>query len=303
MDFSQLIEQLKAIEAPYVWLYVGRFLVWSGFILVLAWLLRVTVNGTVRDNAARYRAKKVIKLVSYLLIVLIAISVFTGQIQNLGLAIGLITAGIAFALQEVILGLAGWVAIFTTNIYKTGDRIEINGVKGDVIDIGVTKTTLMEMGEWISSDNYSGRIVQVNNAFVFKGAVHNYSTDFPFVWDEINIPIRYNSEVATARKIITEVAEKYLSEYATYANQHWQKMVKKYLIEHANVEPSVTVKLTDNWIEFNLRYVVDYKKRRSTKDILFSDILDGIEATNGAVSLASTSIEIISTKENPLTDG
>ncbi len=143
MDFSQLIEQLKAIEAPYVWLYVGRFLVWSGFILVLAWLLRVTVNGTVRDNAARYRAKKVIKLVSYLLIVLIAISVFTGQIQNLGLAIGLITAGIAFALQEVILGLAGWVAIFTTNIYKTGDRIEINGVKGDVIDIGVTKTKFM----------------------------------------------------------------------------------------------------------------------------------------------------------------
>ena len=78
----------------------------------------------------------------------------------------------------------------------------MNGVKGDVIDIGITKTTLMEIGNWVSGDNYSGRIVQISNSFIFKGSVHNYSTDFPFVWDEINLPIRYGSDIVLAKEII-----------------------------------------------------------------------------------------------------
>ena len=120
-----------------------------------------------------------------------------------------------------------FIAIFGSNMYKPGDRIEINQVKGDVIDIGLTKTTLMEIGGWVSSDNYSGRIVQISNAFVFKGPVNNYSTDFPFVWDEISIPIHYDSNTQVANQIIAEVAETHLVDYAQYAKSHWKQMTKK----------------------------------------------------------------------------
>jgi small-conductance mechanosensitive channel len=187
---------------------------------------------------------------------------------------------------------AGWVAIFSSNLYNPGDRIEINKVKGDVIDIGITKTTLMEIGEWVNSDNYNGRIVKVSNAFVFKGTIHNYSTDFPFVWDEINLPVRYGSDLVLANRLIMQTAEKLLYEYAQFAKKHWKDMVKKYLIEDAHVEPTLTFKLTDNWIEFNLRFVVDYKRRRTTKNELFRELQTAIESTNGKVVLASATYEV-----------
>jgi small-conductance mechanosensitive channel len=218
---------------------------------------------------------------------------FTSEIKYFTLSLGLISAGIAFALKEVLLSVAGWFAIFASNIYKPGDRIEINGIKGDVIDIGVTRTTLMEIGEWVKSDNYSGRIVQISNDFVFKGVVNNYSADFPFVWDEIEIPIKYGSDIKLVNQIILDAAKKTLSNYVEFAKEHWEKMVRKYLIENANIDSTLTFKLTDNWIEFNLRYVVDFKKRRSTKNELFKDIFNEINKTNGKVTLASATFEIV----------
>ena len=273
------------------------FLLWALFILLVSWLIRKGITRTVADNTMRYRAKKIVRFTGYLLIAVLVIVSFTGNVQYFTIAIGLFSAGLAFALQEVILSFAGWIAIFTANIYKPGDRIEVNGVKGDVIDIGVTKTTLMEIGVWVGSDNYSGRIVQVSNAFVFKGTVHNYSTDFPFVWDEINIPVHFKSDIQLANKIILDTANKRLSEYAGYAKQHWAQMVRKYLIEDAHIEPTVTFKVTDNWVEFNLRYVVDYKKRRSTRHVLHSDILKAFTATAGKVKLASATFELVDMPE------
>lgn len=223
---------------------------------------------------------------------MLAIISFTGRLQYFTITIGLISAGIAFALQEVILSVAGWIAIFTSGTFKPGDRIEINNIRGDVIDIGITKTTLMEIGDWVSSDNYNGRIVQVSNANLFRSPIKNYSTDFPFVWDEINLPIRYGSDIALANQLFKTVMMQHLSDYSEFAKSHWKSMVKKYMIENANVEPDVCIKLTDNWIEFNLRYVVDYKKRRSIKSLLFTDILQTIENSQGKVSLASATIEL-----------
>lgn len=263
-------------------------------ILLLAWLARKAINRGVTDNAMRYRAKKITRFTSYALIILLAIITFTGKVQYFGLTLGLLSAGLAFALQEVILSIAGWISLFFSGIYKTGDRIEINGIKGDVIDIGVFRTTLMEIGEWVSSDNYSGRIVQISNAFIFKGAVRNYSNDFPFVWDEINIPIRYGSDLILAQRIMEERAQKILAAYAQYAKEHWNTMVQKYLIENANIEPTLKLKLTDNWVGFNLRYVVDYKSRRHTADLLYRDIKSAIDATDGQVQLASATFEVTS---------
>jgi small-conductance mechanosensitive channel len=97
---------------------------------------------------------------------------------------------------------AGSFYIFAFRVYRPADRIEINNIRGDVIDINSMYTTIMEMGEWVSSDNYSGRIVKISNAFVFKGPIKNYSMDFSFVWDEINILITFESDIALAKQII-----------------------------------------------------------------------------------------------------
>lgn len=210
------------------------------------------------------------------------------------MAIGLLTAGITITLQEIILSIAGSFYIFFVRVYKPGDRIQINGIKGDVIDIDSIYTTMMEIGEWVSSDNYSGRIVKLSNAFVFKGPVYNYSQDFPFVWDEFNLPIRYGSDIELAKSIVVSVAQEVLSDYVKESIIDWKVVVEKYYIEDAIVDPTLAITMTDNWIQFNLRFIVDYKKRRFTKSILSEEIGKRILATNGKVQLASATFEIVS---------
>jgi small-conductance mechanosensitive channel len=162
-----------------------------------------------------------------------------------------------------------------------------------VIDINSIYTTMMEIGEWVSSDNYTGRIVKLSNAFVFRGPIYNYSRDFPFIWDEIDLPIHYGSDTELAKEIVIRVAVENLSEYVTESFSKWKHVVDKYYIEDAQVEPTLAITLTDNWIRFNLRYIVDYKKRRYTRHLLHELIGKEIQKTDGKVVLASTTLEIV----------
>lgn len=272
---------------------IFRYLIWSAFILFMISFLRRLLRKKLPDSEIRYKSQKAVEFFGYILLVIITISFFTGNIKDSVLAIGLLTAGITITLQELILSVAGSFYIFFVGVYKPGDRIEINKIKGDVIDVDSIYTTMMEIGEWVSSDNYSGRIVKLSNAFVFKGPIYNYSKDFAFVWDEFNLPIRYGSDTKLAKTIIIKIASETLSEYVSKSVSEWNQVVNKYYIENAQVNPTLAITMTDNWIQFNLRYIVDYKKRRDTKHILNERIGKEIEKTGGKVQLASATFEII----------
>ena len=270
-----------------------KYLVWVVFIVVLIYLLRKFLRKNLPDNDTKYKSQKGVEVLGYIFIIALSITYFTGSIKDFALAIGLLTAGITITLQELILSIAGSIYIFFVKVYKPGDRIEINGIKGDVIDIDSIYTTMMEIGEWVSSDNYSGRIVKLSNAFVFRGPVYNYSKDFPFIWDEFNLPIRYGSDIELAKEIVIKIASEQLSEYVTNSVLNWKTVVNKYYIEDAQVEPTLAITMTDNWVQFNLRYIVDYKKRRYTKHLLNELINKEIQSTNGKINLASATIEIV----------
>lgn len=261
-------------------------------LLAVAWIRRY-LKKKLPDNSVKYKTQKGVEISGYFLVVLVSVSFFTGNIKDFGLALGFLTAGITITLQELILSIAGSFYIFFVRVYKPGDRIEINGIKGDVIDIDSIYTTMMEIGEWVSSDNYSGRIVKLSNSFVFKGPVYNYSQDFPFVWDEFNLPIRYGSDLEIAKSIVIGIAQEKLSAYVNASIEEWKAVVSKYYIENAVVEPTLAITLTDNWIQFNLRYIVDYKKRRVVKNELNQEIAKRIEKSEGKVSLASATFEIV----------
>ena len=270
-----------------------KYFIWVVLVFSLIAFFKRYSKKIFPDTSIRYKSQKGIEILGFILLLLISISYFTGNIKDFGLAIGLLSAGITITLQELILSIAGSFYIFFVRVYKPGDRIEINGIKGDVIDVDSIYTTMMEIGEWVSSDNYSGRIVKLSNAFVFRGPVYNYSQDFPFVWDEFNLPIRYGSDIELAKAIFIEVATENLSEYVSESIADWKKVVDKYYIEDAKVEPTLAITMTDNCIQFNLRYIVDYKKRRITKHILNELIGKRIIETNGKVQLASATFEIV----------
>ncbi|MDH3323398.1 MAG: mechanosensitive ion channel family protein [Flavobacteriaceae bacterium] len=274
-------------------MHLIRYVIWLSLVIFIIIILRRYLKKKIPDTSLKYKSQKSIEIIGYFFILIISISYFTGNIKDFGLAIGLLTAGITITLQELILSITGSFYIFFVGVYKPGDRIEINRIKGDVIDIDSIYTTMMEVGEWVSSDNYSGRIVKLSNAFVFKGPVYNYSRDFPFVWDEFNLPIRYGSDIELTKSIIIEIAKNTLSQFVAQSIADWKYVVKKYYIEDADINPTLAITMTDNWIEFNLRYIVDYKKRRSTKHILNELILKKIKETNGKISLASATFEIV----------
>ncbi|SDH31873.1 mechanosensitive ion channel family protein [Winogradskyella thalassocola] len=288
------LEALKAwINTNPLLVSIIKFIIILGLILIAIQLIRRYLKKRISNTVIRYKAQKGIELVGYALLIILAIIYFSGSIKDFTIVIGLFTAGLAFTLQELILSIAGSIYIFLVKVYKPGDRIEINGIKGDVIDVDSIYTTMMEIGEWVSSDNYSGRIVKLSNAFVFKGPIYNYSQDFPFIWDEFNLPIRYGSDIDLAKSMIIKIASEILSEYTIDSKTDWTTVVNKYYIEDAQIDPTLAISLTDNWIQFNLRYIVDYKKRRYVKHLLNDKIRLEIENTNGKIILASATVEVI----------
>ena len=273
---------------------IMRTTLWVVLIVFLIMFLRKLVKRRIADIAYRYKFQKMIEMVGIFLIVLIILLSFTlDSLKDYTVIIGLFTAGIAFTLQELILSVAGSFYIFALRVYKPGDRIELNNIKGDVIDINSMYTTVMEIGEWVSSDNYSGRIVKISNAFIFKGPIKNYSMDFHFVWDELNILITYGSNLELAKKIILEESSKLLSEFTKNSKTEWKGMVERYYIENATLDPTVAIKMTDNWMELNLRYITDYKLRRGTKHQLFENIAKSISKTKGKVNIASSTLQLL----------
>ncbi|MDO6602316.1 mechanosensitive ion channel family protein [Arenibacter palladensis] len=288
---------LDFINDPVV-LRIAKLLLWILAIVIFIGFLRRVLKKRIDNVSVRYKAQKGVEIIGYVLITLLILMAFTVEnIKDYTIIIGLFTAGITFTLQELILSIAGSFYIFFVKVYKPGDRIEINGIKGDVIDIDSIYTTLMEIGEWVSSDNYSGRIVKISNAFVFKGPIKNYSMDFPFVWDELNILITYDSDVALAKKLVLEKATDFLSEYTKNSLAKWEEMVEHYYIENATIAPTLAINPTDNWIAINLRYITDYKLRRITKHELFEQIVQALMATDDKVKLASTTLQLLKIPE------
>lgn len=264
----------------------------AALLLIAMILVRRSVTRLISSNETRYRLRKVISLVGYLAIGLFLAATFSDRLGQFGVAFGVAGAGIAFALQEVIVSLAGWIAVSIGGYYAPGDRIQLAGIRGDVIDVGALRTTLMECGEWVNGDLYTGRIVRIANGFIFKEPVFNYSADFAFLWDEIVLPIKYGSDYNLARQLMHTAAEEIVGDYARQAQQAWSGVVRKYLIEAASVEPAVTITADSNSINFTLRFVVDYKRRRSTKDLLFQRVLELIDENADRVGISASTLNI-----------
>ena len=269
-------------------LLVGTIIIW----LVVKFIQKKLVLK-ISDNQNRYRAGKIGSFAGYLLTFILILIIFSSKLSGLSTAFGVAGAGVAFALQEVIASFAGWLAIMFGSFFRTGDRVQLGGIKGDVMDIGVLRTTIMEVGEWVDGDLYNGRIVMIANSYVFKEPVFNYSGDFPFLWDEIKIPVQYGSDYELTTRILKEVGKEIVGYLSDESHANWQHLQRTYRLEDAQTEPMVSVIANDNWVEFTLRYVVPFKRRRATKTDLFMSILKRLENTNGAVKFASATFQLV----------
>ncbi|PKA84154.1 small-conductance mechanosensitive channel [Ulvibacter sp. MAR_2010_11] len=271
---------------------IGILIIW-----LLIRVLQRNLLSKIKENSSRYRAKKFGSFIGFFLSVVLITVVFSNKLGGLTVALGVAGAGIAFSLQEVITSFAGWLAIVFGGFYKSGDRVQLGGIKGDVMDIGVLRTTLMETGQWVDGDLYNGRIVLIANSYVFKEPVFNYSGEFPFLWDEIKLPIQYGSNYEKVKEIMLQVGNEVAGDISSKSRVGWNELKSKYRLEEAQTEPMVSLIANDNWVEFTLRYVVDYKRRRATKTALYTKLLTAIDATKGEIKFASATFELVGAPE------
>jgi small-conductance mechanosensitive channel len=212
---------------------------------------------------------------------------FAGRV---GLVLGLTAAGVAFAMQEVIAALAGWVSILSSRQYRVGDRIQMGGVRGDVLDITPLRTRLLEIGSavdgdaWVRARQYTGRIVSISNKAVFTEPVYNSSAAFDYLWEELTVPVPCQPGLAAGRADPTRGSRTRVS--LAGAREAMTKMRQRNAVGRAEVEPRVFVRATDNWVELSARFVVPVRDAPRVKDEMSRRVL--IRFDEAGLSVAST---------------
>ena len=240
----------------------------------LLFILNRIINQRVRDIKYRHIARKnTVYIINFLLIIGI-IMIWLQNINSVTLLLGFASAGLALALQEVILCVAGWVLIISRRPFETGDRVEINGIRGDVIDIRIFQTSLLEIGNWVDADQSTGRIVNVPNSCVFKAANYNYNRGFEFIWNEIPILLTFESDWQKGKEIMLRHAQTMAEEVTGDVQKKIEIMKNRYMIYYGKLTPIVYVNIKDSGIELTLRYLTEAKKRRSSQDHLCQAFLN-----------------------------
>lgn len=279
----------------------GRFvtsLVVVAAALVLAWAFAPLVTHPVSDPYTRYYLRKLVRYVlAAVTVVVLAVlwRPFAGQI---GVVLGLTAAGIAFAMQEVIGALAGWVNIVSGRIFGVGDRIRMGGAHGDVIDVTPLRTKILEIGvpdaadegsdagTWVRGRQYTGRIVAVSNKASFTEPVFNYSAVFEYIWEELAVPVPHDADWQRAERILLDEAVQVSRSQG--AQEAMRTMTRRYPVPLTEVEPRVFVRATDNWMELTARFVVPVRTARSVKDTMTRQVIARLE--NAGIPLASQTV-------------
>src|SRR3954447_3428154 len=209
-------------------------------LVVLRWLARQVVRLVLRGRehtSARFWARQGVNLTTAVLVGLGLLSIWFDNGLHAAAALGVLTAGAAFALQKAITSLAGYFLILRGDIFTVGHRIVMGGVRGDVIGLGFLRTTILEMGQptgdsdgdvptWVDGRQYTGRVVTVTNPAVFDEPVFNYSREFSFLWEEIRVQIPHDSDHRLAEKILLEAAAHHSKDRRDVGAQAISKMRK-----------------------------------------------------------------------------
>jgi small-conductance mechanosensitive channel len=246
-------------------------------ITILYGLFSIGIGGffarRLSDSKTRYSFRKAVSMILIVILAIVLLRIWVPNPQALLVAYGVVAAGIAVALQDLVKNVAGGLTIFVGGLFRVGNRIEMNGVVGDVIDIGLFNTTLLEVRSWIDADQATGRIVTVPNGSALNTPVHNYTKHHQYLWDEISLVVTPESDWSEAMRLMGEIGQEHTSEFIEAADQSLTRLERFYYVEGHVLDPNVYVNLAADGYLLTLRYVVDAWKRRSTSSDIWGHII------------------------------
>ncbi len=252
--------------------------IFTMLIVVLMWGLRRivlrTVASRVRDVRTQYHMSKGIGYATTIVGILWIGFLWFERIGSVGTFLGLMAAGLAIALRDLIAAFAGWLFILIESPFELGDRIQVGPHRGDVVDIRAFEFTILEIGNWVHADQSTGRLIHIPNADVFRVPVANSSTQFPYVWHEIPVAVTFESDWRRAKGLLLEIAEREGSGQVVGAEAALLARAKKFLIHYSKVTPTVYTSVVDSGVLLTIRYLADPRERRGTSERIWEAILD-----------------------------
>jgi len=247
-------------------------------ILFISWgLQKIAIRFLVDkfdDVKVRFQWKKTVKYIIVFFTIIFLVRTWFGAFDSIGTYFGLLSAGLAIALQDLLVNFAGWIFILIRKPFTVGDRIEIGDVIGDVIDVRIFQFSVIEIGNWVGADQSTGRIIHIPNGIVFKKHQANYTAGFEYIWHEIPVLVTFESDWKKAKEILLETVNK----HATYLNKEAEKQIKEaaktFLIFYKTLTPIVYTSVKDSGVLLTIRYLTHVRRRRMTEEFIWEEVLE-----------------------------
>ena len=216
------------------------------------------------------------KLIGYTITVMMVLAVggiWLYGVNNLATFLGLLTAGLIVALQEPVVNLAGWLFILARHPIALGDRIEIDHIRGDVIDIGPLFFSVMEIGQWVDADQSTGRIIHIPNKLVFSNPIANYTQQFPYIWDEVPVLVTFESNWEKAKGILEEIITGMAPTFTKKEERELRELATRYFIKLGKLTPIVYTTVSDSGVMLTIRYLTPVRQRRNMEREIWESVL------------------------------
>ncbi len=260
--------------------YLQKFF-YSFLALSIVYFLYIVIEKTfspkISAAKSRYSFRRTLSISYLIILAIVLIGIWVENTEALVVSYGLIAAGITISLQDFFKNFTGGLVLFINQNIKVGDRIELKERRGDVIDISFLYTTLLELNEWSSGDQPTGRLIILPNRIILSELVTNYNKDHDFIWEDLKIPITYDSNWQKAIKLILELVKKETKSTIKIAEKGIRRLERRYYLLQKSTEPKVLVSLTDNWVELSIRYIVEVRSRSEERDRISRLILTALE--------------------------
>jgi small-conductance mechanosensitive channel len=252
-------------------------LIISVLIVVALWLLhrifRASVTKRIQDLERRYQWQKGVGYILTTLGVIAVSLVWAEGMQYAATYLGLVSAGLAIALKDPITNIVAWIFILWRKPFEVGDRIEIGQYAGDVVDQRIFQFSMMEIGNWVDSDQSTGRILHIPNGMIFTSGVANYTHGPDYIWNEIPILITFESDWEKAKGLLQEIADAHDVSKNENVAKEFEAATRKFLLRYNKLTPIVYTNVLDSGVLLTIRYLCKPRQRRGTTEAIWEETL------------------------------
>ena len=272
--FSLWVEQNLGVPVPVLAKILWSLLAGAVFV-ALRWTIGTVIERRITETARRYIVLKTLNYFLGFLLLIVLVRIWLGGVSGLAAYFGIVSAGLAIALQDPLTNIAGWIFISMRKPFVLGDRVQIGSHAGDVVDIGLFQFSIVEVGNWVDAEQSTGRLIHLPNASVFREAVANYTQGFNFIWNEVPVVVTFESNWKKAKEILSEIAQRYTAIKSEHAAEQVRRAASKFLIYFQHLTPIVWTSVIDYGVKLTIRYLCHPRQRRSSESAIWEAVLEG----------------------------